>query len=294
MTVAADNRKGRRFPPWLKKRLPTDGSTRYVRDLLESLDLTTVCQNARCPNIAECFSRKTATFMIMGSVCTRDCRFCAVEHGAPSPLDPDEPRRIGEAAAQMKLRHVVVTSVTRDDLPDGGAGHFAQTIHAIRERLPRTVVEVLTPDFQGNDGSIKTVANARPTIYNHNIETVPRLAKDIRPQADYSRSLGLLRLVKAQYEGIYTKSGLMVGLGEARDEVIQVMRDLRGVGCDILTIGQYLRPSEGHVEIARFVHPDEFEEYRQEGLRMGFRAVASGPFVRSSYNAEETFRGFRL
>ena len=184
MTTAAEKAKRRRrFPPWLKKRLPTDGSTRHVRELLESLDLTTVCQNARCPNIAECFSRKTATFMIMGSACTRDCRFCAVDHGEPLPLDPDEPRRVAEACARLKLRHVVVTSVTRDDLSDGGAEHFAQTVGAIRDVLPKAIIEVLTPDFQGNEESIKTVANARPTIYNHNIETVPRLAKEIRPQA---------------------------------------------------------------------------------------------------------------
>ncbi|NOZ19747.1 MAG: lipoyl synthase [Planctomycetes bacterium] len=289
MTVAADNKRRRRFPPWLKKRLPTDGSTRHVRDLLQTLDLTTVCQNARCPNIAECFSRKTATFMIMGSICTRDCRFCAVDHGEPPPLDPDEPGRVAEATACLKLRHVVVTSVTRDDLPDGGAGHFARTIHAIRDALPQAVIEVLTPDFMGSEENIKTVANAKPTIYNHNVETVPRLAKGIRPQADYNRSLGLLKFVKEVNSDVYTKSGLMVGLGETHAEVIRVMEDLRGVGCDILTIGQYLRPSEGHVEIAQFVHPDEFEEYRQAGLRMGFRAVASAPFVRSSYNAEATF-----
>jgi len=288
MTVAAGSKKRRRFPPWLKKRLPTGGSAKYVRELLETLNLTTVCQSARCPNIAECFSRKTATFMIMGNICTRDCRFCAVEHGVPAPLDPDEPRRIAEATAQLELRHVVVTSVTRDDLPDGGAEHFARTIRAIRDALPKTTIEVLTPDFLGSEENIKTVADAGPTIYNHNIETVPRLAKEIRPQADYRRSLGLLRYVKGTAD-VYTKSGLMLGLGETHDEVVKVMEDLRGVGCDMLTIGQYLRPSEGHVEIVRFVHPDEFDQYKQDGLRMGFRAVASAPFVRSSYNAEATF-----
>lgn len=287
--IVPSGKMQRRFPEWLKKRLPAEGSTRHVREILDALHLTTVCQNARCPNIAECFARKTATFMILGSVCTRDCRFCAVSHGAPEPLDPDEPRRVAEAASRLHLRHVVVTSVTRDDLPDGGARHFADTIRAVRSRLAEAVIEVLTPDFQGEAKSIKTVADAGPTVYNHNVETVPRLYAQVRPQADYGRSVELLRIAKGFSKGLFTKSGLMVGLGETGDEVIAVMRDLRTAGCDILTIGQYLRPSEGHAEIKRFVHPDEFEGYRLEGIKLGFRAVASAPFVRSSYNAEATF-----
>ena len=289
MSKTADRTRRRRFPPWLKKRLPAQGSTRCVRELLEELQLTTVCQNARCPNMAECFARKTATFMIMGDVCTRDCLFCAVAHGDPGSLDANEPLRIAEAAGRLKLRHVVVTSVTRDDLPDGGAVHFADTIHAIRNRIEKATIEVLTPDFNGSEESIETVAKAEPTIYNHNVETVPRLYERIRPQADYERSLGLLRFVKKHWGHVCTKSGLMVGLGETHEEVLEVMRHLRGSGCEILTIGQYLRPSEGHAEIKRFVRPDEFERYKAAGLEMGFRAVASAPFVRSSYNAEATF-----
>jgi len=289
VTAAAGQTGRKRFPPWLKKRLPAEGSTRCVREMLEDLGLTTVCQNARCPNIAECFSRKTATFMILGSLCTRNCSFCAVEHGDAEEPDPDEPRRVAEASVRLGLKHVVVTSVTRDDLPDGGAEHFAETIRQIRARLPHSTIEVLTPDFGGVERDIETVANARPTIYNHNVETVPRLYPELRPEADYERSLALLRHVKEHTEGIYTKSGIMVGCGETEEEVLEVMGRLRQVACDILTIGQYLRPSERHAPIQRFVHPNEFDRYKKHGLEMGFRAVASAPFVRSSYNAEATF-----
>lgn len=285
--------KPRAFPPWLKKRIPAEGSVETVRSLLEELGLTTVCQNARCPNIMECFARKTATFMILGNVCTRDCGFCAVRHGQALPLDPDEPRHIAEAVGRLKLRHAVITSVTRDDLPDGGASHFAETIRAIRTAAPHVIIEVLTPDFQGVEAHIRRVAEAGPNIYNHNVETVPRLYPIVRPQADYRRSLGLLSLVKREFSSMYTKSGLMVGIGETDDEILAVLRDLRGAGCSIVTIGQYLRPSAEHLPIERFVHPDTFAEYERAAREMGFLAVASGPFVRSSYNAEHVFQQIR-
>jgi lipoic acid synthetase len=258
--------------------------------LLEELGLTTVCQNARCPNIMECFTRKTATFMVMGNVCSRNCGFCAVSHGQTKPLDPEEPKRVAEAVSRLKLRHAVITSVTRDDLPDGGAGHFAATIRAIRQVAPNTIIEVLTPDFQGVPAHIRTVVAARPNIYNHNVETVPRMYPTVRPQANYQRSLGLIALVKAEDPKMYTKSGLMVGIGETDDEIYAVITDLRRAGCDILTIGQYLRPSPDHLPIARFVHPDTFAAYERAARAAGFLAVASGPFVRSSYNAEHVFQ----
>ena len=283
----------RTFPPWLKKRIPAEGTTETVRALLDELGLTTVCQNARCPNIMECFARKTATFMILGNVCCRNCGFCAVTHGSPKPLDPEEPKHVAEAVQRLKLRHAVITSVTRDDLPDGGAGHFAATIRAIREVAPNTIIEVLTPDFQGVAAHIRTVIAARPDIYNHNVETVPRMYPTVRPQANYRRSLDLLAFVKAEAVRIYTKSGLMVGIGETDDEIYAVIKDLRGVGCDILTIGQYLRPSPDHLPIARFVHPDTFAAYEKAARAAGFLAVASGPFVRSSYQAEQVFQGRR-
>ena len=276
------------LPPWLKKRLHTDVSLSFVRDLLDELRLTTVCQNARCPNLGECFARHTATFMVLGKVCSRACGFCAVTRGQPHPPDPDEPARVAEATRRLGLRHVVVTSVTRDDLPDGGSDHFRRTILALRE-LPNLIVEVLTPDFRGHEAHIAAVVSAGPTLYNHNVETVPRLYPRVRPQADYRRSLALLAFVKQTAPAMFTKSGLMVGLGERADEVHEAMRDLRAAGCDILTLGQYLRPSPQHLPVERFVPPDEFDEYRQAALGYGFRAVASGPFVRSSYNAEAVF-----
>jgi lipoic acid synthetase len=238
----------------------------------------------------ECFTRKTATFMILGNVCCRNCGFCAVPHGSPKPLDPEEPKHVAEAVQRLKLRHAVITSVTRDDLPDGGAGHFAATIRAIREIAPNTIVEVLTPDFQGTAAHIRTVIAARPNIYNHNVETVPRMYPVVRPQANYRRSLELLALVKTEAVKIYRKSGLMVGIGETDDEIYAVIKDLRWVGCGILTIGQYLRPSPDHLPIARFVHPDTFAAYEKAARAAGFLAVASGPFVRSSYNAEHVFQ----
>jgi len=283
----------RRLPPWLKKRLPAGGAVAETRAILEELGLETVCQSAHCPNLPECFARHTATFMILGARCTRSCRFCAVEGGPPEPVRQDEPEAVAEAADRMHLRHVVVTSVTRDDLPDGGASHFARVIEAIRGRLPRAIIEVLTPDFLGSRDAVRTVIDAEPDVFNHNAETVPRLYPEIRPEADYVRSLDVLRAAKALAAGrqraVYTKSGLMVGCGETREELSSVLADLRAAGCDILTIGQYLAPSGGHYPVNRFVPPEEFAAYEEEARRLGFLAVASGPFVRSSYNAQALF-----
>ncbi len=281
----------RRLPPWLKKRIPRTDAAKAVRGLLQELQLTTVCQEAHCPNIMECFEKQTATFMIMGDVCTRNCAFCAVTPGEPAALDPEEPQRVAEAVAKLGLRHAVITSVTRDDLPDGGAGHFVAAIAAIHER-GKCLVEVLTPDFQGCDEPIAAVAHARPDIYNHNIETVERICPSIRPQADYRRSLRVLERVKQVAPDGITKSGLMLGLGETRGEVRECLRDLLEVGCEILTIGQYLAPSPDHAPVVRYVPPEEFAEIGDEARRMGFRAVASAPFVRSSYCAEEVFQHY--
>ncbi len=256
-----------------------------MRALLGELRLNTVCQSAHCPNECECFASGTATFMILGDTCTRSCRFCAVDQGTPPPPDPDEPRRVAAAAARLGLRHVVVTSVTRDDLADGGSGHFAATIAAIRAGCQATV-EVLIPDFRGSADSLRRVLAARPDVCNHNVETVPRLYPLVRPQAVYERSLELLCRVADYGHGILPKSGLMVGLGETHDEVAAVMRDLRAAGCEALTIGQYLRPSPEHLPVERFVPPEEFEAYHEEAEALGFSAVAAGPFVRSSYHAE--------
>lgn len=277
-----------RFPPWIRRRLAPEGSCSRVAELLRDLGLETVCKNAHCPNLWECYGKGTATFMILGNVCTRSCGFCAVASDTPSPPDPAEPERLAEAVAELGLRHVVVTSVTRDDLPDGGSSHFAATIRAVRS-VSNAIIEVLTPDFQGRELDVAKVVQACPQIYNHNVETVPRLYTTVRPQADYARSLRVLEMAKSLSSEGHTKSGLMVGLGETEDEIVSVMRDLREAGCDILTIGQYLRPSPKHLRIERFVTPDEFKEYEQQGRDLGFRSVASGPFVRSSYNAEEVF-----
>ena len=279
-----------RLAPWLKKRLPPQGTVREVRELVEGLDLNTVCQSARCPNLNECWSRKAATFMIMGDICTRTCRFCTVPKGRPLALDQHEPEHVAEAAEKLGLRHVVVTSVDRDDLPDQGAGHFADTIRAIRRRLPEAVIEVLTPDFRGESELVDIVSDAEPDIFNHNLETVPRLYKRVRPGAGFQRSLDLLARIKERHPDQFTKSGLMLGLGESAEELEDVMRDLRGVGVDILTLGQYLRPSLAQLPVERFVTPEEFEAFGAKGREIGFLAVASGPFVRSSYNAEEVYQ----
>ena len=329
-----------RFPPWLRKRIPAGGEAHEVRRLLAELGLATVCAGAHCPNMPECYARGTAAFLILGNSCTRSCRFCAIEKRPPGALREDEPEAVAQATARLHLRHVVITSVTRDDLADGGAGHFARTIRAVRERLPQTIIEVLTPDFQGSRACVDTVLAARPDIFNHNVETVPRLYAAVRPEADYRRSLDVLAYAKSvggdaclgekkgavpfsgflekgtvpffsgaekgtapssqrREEGtapfsacgsrIYTKSGLMLGLGEAADEIRACLADLRAAGCDIVTIGQYLAPSASHHPVARFVDPAEFAAWEAEARTLGFAAVASGPFVRSSYQAESVF-----
>jgi lipoic acid synthetase len=276
-------------PPWLKVKIPSGAPFEDVRKLIEDRQLHTVCQSAQCPNIWECFSRQTATFMILGDRCTRDCRFCAVPSHPTEPPDPDEPSRVAAAVKTLGLSYVVVTSVTRDDLPDGGAAHFAETIQEIRCAVPTARVEVLVPDFQGSEQALFTVTQALPDVLNHNLETVPRLYPRVRPQADYRRSLKLLERVRLHDSRIPTKSGLMLGLGESFHEVESVLGDLLEVDCRILTLGQYLQPSIEHLPVERFVSPDEFEQLRQIALRMGFREVASGPLVRSSYHAGELY-----
>jgi lipoic acid synthetase len=279
-----------RLAPWLKKRLPKQDTVQQVRALVDGLELNTVCSSARCPNLNECWSKKAATFMIMGDICTRTCRFCTVPKGKPLALDEREPDKVAEAAASLGLQHVVVTSVDRDDLPDQGAGHFADTIRAIRSRLPDAVIEVLTPDFRGEHELIDIVADAKPDIFNHNLETVPRLYTRVRPGAGYERSLELLRRVKESHPQQFTKSGLMLGLGEGKEELDEVLRDLRASGVDILTLGQYLRPSLAQLPVERFIPPDEFDAWGTRAREIGFLAVASGPFVRSSYNADEVYK----
>ena len=278
-----------RKPPWLKKRIPPFQDVQKVRSILEQTDLHTVCQEARCPNLGECFARETATFLILGRVCTRDCGFCAVERGAPGPPDEAEPQRVAQAVQKMGLHYVVITSVTRDDLLDGGASSFAKTIRAIRALNPKIKVEVLIPDFKGDQDSLKTVLKESPEILNHNIETIPRFYPRVRPLADYKRSLDLLKKSKKDCPHIPTKSGYMLGFGETREEVLELLRDLKEAGCDFLTIGQYLQPRQDRLPVIRFVPPEEFEEYKRIAERMGFRAVASGPFVRSSFHAAQMF-----
>lgn len=277
-------------PDWLARPLPYGKGVGEVGRVLSRFKLHTVCQSARCPNLGECFARRTATFMIMGDVCTRNCRFCAVEKGTPTPLEPGEPARIARAVIELGLHHVVVTSVTRDDLSDGGADHFARTIAAIREVDLDTSVEVLIPDFAGSRDAVERVVNAKPDIINHNLETVPHLYGRVRPKADYHRSLGVLEVARELNGGTFTKSGLMLGLGETEGEILAVMRDLRQVGCDFLTLGQYLSPSEDHLPVTRYLPPEEFQELAAKGKRLGFRGIASGPFVRSSYRAGEMLK----
>ncbi|OGP21790.1 MAG: lipoyl synthase [Deltaproteobacteria bacterium GWA2_55_10] len=275
----------KRLPPWAKKRLGPASRLHELKSILRSRGLHTVCESARCPNIGECFSKPTATFMILGDVCTRTCGFCSVDKGATALLvDPHEPENIALTAKEMGLRHVVITSVTRDDLPDGGAGQFALTIKAIKDNISGILVEVLTPDFNGDDQALSTVLEARPDIFNHNLETVPSLYPKVRPQADYRRSLEVIR--KAKRPGIITKSGIMVGLGETVEEVKSLLQDLLAVGCDAVTIGQYLRPTKDNLEVVEYIDLGLFKEYEEFGRGIGFRHVYSGPFVRSSYNAE--------
>jgi lipoic acid synthetase len=276
-----------RKPSWLKVRAP--GGANYVRlqGLLRELDLHTVCEEAHCPNVGECWEHGTATFMILGEVCTRNCPYCAVAHGRPPVFDPDEPARVADAVARLSLRHAVITSVDRDDLPDFGSGIFAETVRLIHARVPDCSVEVLVPDFQGNEAAIQAVLAARPDVYNHNTETVPRLYKRARPGGRYPRVLDLFRFAKRVAPTIPTKSGIILGMGETIEEVIDVMRDLRSVDVDILTLGQYLRPSADHIPLDRYYTPDEFRHLREVGLAQGFRHVESGPLVRSSYHAWE-------
>ncbi|HYM68360.1 MAG TPA: lipoyl synthase [bacterium] len=276
-----------RRPEWLKVKLPSGPNFRELVGIMRTQALHTVCEEARCPNIGDCWERKTATFLILGNVCTRHCAYCAIAHGLPTELDVQEPDRVADVVARMRLRHVVVTSVDRDDLSDGGAGMFARTIRLIRERASGCSVEVLIPDFKGDAEPLRTVLEAGPDILNHNIETVPRLFRDVRRGGNYRRSLALLERAKAWGRRGLTKSGMMVGLGEAWEEILGTMRDLRGVSCDILTIGQYLSPGKDYAPIARYYHPAEFAALKAEGLAMGFRHVESGPLVRSSYHADE-------
>jgi lipoic acid synthetase len=277
-------------PRWLKKRLPTGPDYEKIKGLIDKDQLHTVCQEARCPNIWECFSQQTATFLIMGSRCTRNCRFCSVAQGPTEPPDPAEPARVAAAARQMRLNYVVITSVTRDDLTDGGAGFFASTIEEIHRQMPTAKVEVLIPDFQGNSQALHTVLKARPDVLNHNIETVPRLYPVVRPQARYRRSLQLLSRVQKYEACLPIKSGLMLGLGEDSVEIRSTLKDLLDAGCRILTIGQYLQPSKAHLPVKRFIPPAEFENWKSIALQMGFCEVASGPFVRSSYHAQELYQ----
>jgi len=274
-------------PEWLKVRVPGGRNYTELKTIMRDLSLNTVCEEARCPNIAECWSHRTATFMILGDTCTRACGFCAVRTGRPETLDLLEPDRVGRAVAQMGLKHVVVTSVNRDDQPDGGATIFAATIRKIRQYVPDCTVEILTPDFEGVRSSLETVLRAEPTVFNHNIETVERLTKLVRRRARYRRSLEVLRVAKDIAPGLRTKSGIMVGLGEMREEITQTLQDLRGSDVDILTIGQYLRPTPQHLDVVRYYHPDEFADLKREGLELGFKHVESGPLVRSSYHAHE-------
>jgi lipoyl synthase len=278
-------------PEWLKIKVQGGPRRRAVEGLIQKLALHTVCDEARCPNRMECFSRKTATFMILGRICTRNCTFCNVAGGIPEPLDSQEPRRVARAVRELGLVYAVITSVTRDDLPDGGAGYFAETIRAVKEENPGInpgiKIEVLIPDFRGRRSALRKVVEAAPEVINHNVETVPRLYPTVRPQADYDRSLNLLRQVKAMNPGLLTKSGLMVGFGEEKEEVVQVFRDLRQAHCNLLTVGQYLAPSGRHHPVVAYVEPEIFEDYRRTALDLGFRHVASGPLVRSSYRADQ-------
>ena len=283
MASSAARADGR--PEWLRVRFSGNEQYRELRALVRDLSLHTVCEEAHCPNLGECWGHRTATFMILGDICTRGCHFCAVTSGRPAPVDDDEPRRVGEAVERMALRHAVITSVSRDDLPDGGAGAFAATIREIGRRSPATTVEVLVPDFQGALEDLRTVMEARPDVLNHNVETVERLQEQARVRASYARSLEVLRRAKELAPAGRTKSGLMVGLGETLDEVHATLRDLRHVGCDIVTIGQYLRPSPRHYPVDRYYAPAEFAALREAALALGFAHVESNPFVRSSYHA---------
>jgi lipoic acid synthetase len=277
-----------RLPSWFKQR-PNPQAVAAMEGLLDSLSLHTICESAHCPNAGDCFSRKTATFLILGNICTRNCRFCAVDKGRPLPVDEAEPGHLLAAVETLGLRYVVITSVTRDDLPDGGAAHFARTVSLLREKRPGIMVEVLVPDFLGSRQALNTVVAATPSVINHNVETVPRLYPEVRQMADYRRSVRLLGMVKELDPTIVTKSGLMLGLGETKAEVVAVMKDLREVGCDLLTLGQYLPPSPQHYPLARYLSPEEFAGFETVGKSLGFAEVASAPLVRSSFRAAELY-----
>ncbi|MFC1931655.1 lipoyl synthase [Chloroflexota bacterium] len=278
-----------RLPAWFKQKYPDPNIMSTMESLLNGLHLATICESAHCPNIGECFSRGTATFLILGNVCTRHCTFCAVDKGHPTPVDAEEPQHLLEAVAKLGLNYVVITSVTRDDLPDGGASQFARTINILHQNRKEAIVEVLVPDFLGSTEALKAVVAAHPEIINHNVETIPRLYPEVRPEADYTRSLELLAMAKNLDPETVTKSGLMLGLGETKAEVIEVMNDLREAGCDLLTIGQYLQPSLNHHPMVRFASPEEFTEYEVIGKDMGFAEVASAPLVRSSFKAAKLY-----
>jgi len=276
----------RRLPDWLKRPIPASGGIGFTKGLVADLALETICESAKCPNRSECWTRRTATFMILGETCTRPCGFCAVKRGRPEAVALDEPDRLAEACARLGLKHVVITSVTRDDLPDGGADHFRRCILAVRERTGATI-EVLTPDFDGGTAAIDVVLSARPEVFNHNLETVARLQQAVRRKSQYAVSLAVLEHARTAGDGVRTKSGLMLGLGETVEETIETMADLRSVGCDFLTLGQYLQPSPRHLAVVRYIHPAEFDELGEVARKIGFEKVASGPFVRSSYHADE-------
>ncbi len=288
--ASPDGGRPPRKPPWLRVRLSHAPEVHETRQLMRRLELNTVCEEAACPNLGECWARKHATVMILGSICTRACAFCNVTTGTPGAVDPDEPANLAEAIRELALEHVVVTSVDRDDLPDGGAGHFARCTRALRERAPRTSVELLTPDFRRKSGALETVVEAGPDVFNHNLETVPRLYRRIRPGASYPHSLSLLARAKELDPALFTKSGIMVGLGEERDEVLSLMDDLREADVDFLTVGQYLQPTRRHAEVARFVAPDEFDDLAAEARQRGFLLVSATPLTRSSYHAADDFR----
>ncbi len=288
MTAVAEQTKKRpRLPEWFRLQLPTASAYFATRNLIDDLNLHTVCESARCPNHWECWSHGTATFMIAGERCTRACGFCAVDTRKPMALEADEPERVAEAARRMQLKHAVITAVARDDLPDGGAAHFQRVIERVREVNPGMVIEVLTPDFQDDDAAINTVLAAQPEIFNHNLETIRRLTPSVRSVATYERSLSVLQKVKERVPEIYTKSGLMLGLGETTDELHEALKDLRAAGCDLLTLGQYLQPTKKHLPVMEFIHPDQFAEHKTTAEAMGFTQVASGPLVRSSYHAAD-------
>jgi lipoic acid synthetase len=279
-----------KFPEWLKKRLPTQDKWMQVEDVLEDLNLNTVCQSAECPNQGECFANNTATFMIMGRNCSRNCRFCAVTSAKPEKLDPLEPQHVAEAVKRLGLKYVVITSVTRDDLEDGGVSHFIKTVEEIKKISDDIKIELLTPDFKGEVDILKMLAEANFEVFNHNVETIPRLYSSVRPEAEYQQSLFVLKKMKDLNDQIYTKSGIMVGLGEKKEEVIEVMHDLRDKDVDILTIGQYLQPSSMHLKVKEFITPELFAEYKNIGESLGFRSVVSEPFARSSYHAAESVK----